>query len=259
MTALRVALGFLTVLPAGPRTLPSELAPARTYFPLVGLLLGGALVGLDLVLRLAFPPLAVGALLVAALLALTRMLHIEGFMDSCDGLFGGHTRERRLEIMRDPHSGSFAVVGVAALLLVKWSLVATLPAPGRLAALALFPCLGRWAMVVAMAAFPYARPEGLGAPFQRGRRPVQVVVALASAIAAAIVLGGLAGAGLFAVATAVAWMASRWAAGLLGGLTGDTYGAVNELAEVAVLATASAAAGLWPGSLAMAPLLRGAL
>ena len=97
-------------LPVAPRgTAPT--ASARAYFPLVGLALGGILAGLDFAAREALPPLVVGALLLLALLLLTRALHTEGFLDSCDGLFGGYTPERRLEILRDPHVGAFAVIG----------------------------------------------------------------------------------------------------------------------------------------------------
>lgn len=251
MTAFRVALSFLTVLPVGPRTVPSDLGPARVFFPLVGLLLGGALVGVDTLLAPVFPPLAVGALLVAALVALTRALHVEGFLDVCDGLFGGYTRERRLEIMKDPHVGSFAVVGAVTLLMLKWALVATLAGAARLPALALFPCLSRWGMLLATAAHPYAREEGLGRAFQRGRGIWQVAAGLATALVASAVLGGVGGVALWGVATAVAWAAGWWMARLLGGLTGDAYGAVNELCEVAVLLAAGVLVGLWPGALAI--------
>ncbi len=220
MTAFRVALSFLTVLPVGPRALPQDLSPSRAFFPLVGLMLGGVLVGADALLAPALPPLAVGALLVAALLAITRALHVEGFMDVCDGLFGGYTRERRLEIMKDPHVGSFAVAGGVTLLMLKWALVATLVGPARLPALALFPCLSRWGMLLATAAHPYARQEGMGRAFRRGRGAWQVAAGFATALVAAAALGGVGGIALWGVATAVAWTAGWWMARLLGGLTG---------------------------------------
>ena len=234
MNGLRLAIGFLTVLPLAPGS-PARLGPARAYFPLVGLALGGILAGLDFVTRQALPPLAVSALLVVALLVLTRALHTEGFLDSCDGLFGGYGRARRLEILRDPHVGAFAVLGGASLLLLKWSLVAGLPGEERTVLLVLFPCLSRLGMVVTMGAFPYARQQGLGVSFQDGRRKWQMAFGFATAATAAALLLGLAGLVLLGATVATALAIGRWVTGLLGGMTGDTYGAVNEAGEVAVL------------------------
>lgn len=234
MNGLRLAIGFLTVLPFAPGG-AARMGPARAYFPLVGLALGGILAGLDLVMREALPPLVVSVLLVVALLVLTRVLHTEGFLDSCDGLFGGYDRTRRLEILRDPHVGAFAVIGGASLLLLKWSLIAGIPDEERTALLVLFPCLSRFGMVAAMTAFPYAREQGLGTAFEDGRSRWQVVFGLATAIAAAGLLLGFAGLVLLGAAVAIALAMGRWITGLLGGMTGDTYGAVNEVGEVVVL------------------------
>ncbi len=211
------------------------MAPARAYFPLVGLALGGVLAGLDLAARQALPTLAVSALLVVALLVLTRAIHTEGFLDSCDGLFGGYSREKRLEILRDPHVGAFAVIGGASLLLLKWGLVVGIPDEERTALLLLFPCLSRFGMLVTMEAFSYAREHGLGTAFEDGRSRWQVVFGLATAIAASGLLLGFAGLVLLGTVIVVALGMGRWATGLLGGMTGDTYGAVNEAGEVAVL------------------------
>ena len=236
MNGLRLAIGFLTVLPLAPSS-PARLGPARAYFPLVGLALGGILAGLDFVTRQALPPLAVSALLVVALLVLTRALHTEGFLDSCDGLFGGYDRARRLEILRDPHVGAFAVLGGASLLLLKWSLIAGLPDEERTALLVLFPCLSRSGMLVVMEALPYAREHGLGTAFEDGRSRWQVAFGLATAIAASGLLLGFAGLVLLGTVAIVALGMGRWLTGLLGGMTGDTYGAVNEVGEVVVLLT----------------------
>jgi len=249
MTALRLALSFLTVLPVGPKQAPGAFAPARAWFPAVGLLLGGGLAALDVGLRQVFPDGLVAALLVAALLAATRALHLEGFVDCCDALQGGATRERRLEILRDPHAGAFGVIGAVALVLVQWAALAALPGHVRLEALVLFPCLSRWAMLASMERFPYARTEGMGTAFQRGRSRWQVAAGFVTALAASLGLAGTAGLALLGLATVVAWLAGRWMAGLLGGLTGDGYGAINELASVAALllavALANEASGLF--------------
>ena len=255
VTGLRAALGFLTVLPVGPRARVTGLASARVFFPLVGLLLGGAMVGMDALLAPLLPPLALAAVLVVALVALTRALHIDGFMDVCDGLWGGYNRERRLEIMRDPHVGSFAVIGVVSMLMLKWSMLAALPVAARLPALALFPCLSRWGVLLAMAVFPYAREEGMGRAFHAGSRRWHVAAGLATAFAAALTLGGPGGFFLLGVVNGVSWGAGWWMARLLGGLTGDAYGAVNEVGETAVLLSSVVVGGLWPGAFSAVRLI----
>ena len=234
MRDLRLAIGFLTILPVAPGG-EARLGPSRAYFPLVGLALGGVLAGLDFAASQILAPQIVGALLVGALLILTRALHTEGFLDACDGLFGAYSPSRRLEILRDSHVGAFAVIGGAALLLLKWSLLSTIPSEVRAGLLAAFPCLSRFGMLSTMAAFTYARQKGMGAAFQAGASRRQIAFALVTAVAASGLLLGPAGLVLLAAAVAVSLGLGRWIAGMLGGMTGDTYGAVNEVAEVTVL------------------------
>jgi len=230
-----MAIAFLTVLPVSPGGTVVSMSSSRSYFPLVGLGLGGILAGLDLAAREVLSPMVMGALLVIALVVLTRAIHIEGFLDACDGLFGGFTRERRLEILHDSHVGAFAVVGGASLLLLKWSLLTELPAGERTCLLVLFPCLSRMGMLATMAAFPYAREQGMGTVFQIGRSWLQVGFGLTTAVVASVLLIGGAGGILLAAALGVSLMFGRWVTGLLGGMTGDMYGAVNEVVEVTVL------------------------
>ena len=234
MRSLRLAIGFLTVLPIAPAG-ASRMGPARAYFPLVGLALGGVLAGLDFVARLALPPIVVGALLVAAVLVMTRAMHMDGFLDTCDGLFGGYSRSQRLKILRDTRVGSFAVAGGVSLLLLKLTLMASIADEIRAGLLAVFPCASRFGMVSTMAAFKYVREEGLGTSFQDGQCWWQVAFGFATAAAAAGLLLGFAGLILLGAAIIVSLGLGCWFMRLLGGMTGDTYGAVNEVAEVTVL------------------------
>ena len=250
MNGLRSAIGFLTILPIAPRSSPDDLAAARTWFPLVGLLLGAILAGADLLLREPFPLLLTSALLTAALAVMTRALHLDGFMDTCDALLGGFERERRLEILRDPHVGAFAVVGIISLLLIKFTAIAALPQVNRTAVLMLFPCLSRWGMLLVMELFPYVRSQGLGTMFFREQGKWPLIGGLGITLSAAITLTGIPGVVLFAMASAVAWAVGSWVARSLGGLTGDVYGAVNEVSEATVLILAiflSAGSSIWQG------------
>jgi adenosylcobinamide-GDP ribazoletransferase len=235
-----VALSFLTVFPAtlGRSPTQREISGSRAYYPAVGLLLGLLLVGLERGARELFPAYLTAALLLVFLVGVTRGLHLDGLMDVCDGLFGGFTPERRLEIMRDSRVGAFAVASAASLLLLKYAALAsllTVGAPGKEWALLLFPMLSRWSMVLALGAFPYVRGDGLGSPFHQGRVRLAASAAAAAAVLASVLLGGIGGAGLLLGVSALAWLFGKVMAGMLGGLTGDAYGAINEVAEVAAL------------------------
>ena len=215
-----------------------EISDSRAYFPLVGLLIGLVLVGLEAGFSRVFPSYLTAALLVTFLIVATRGLHLDGLMDVCDGIFGGATPQRRLEIMRDSRVGAFAVAGAACVLLLKYGALVsllTLPGPGKAWALALFPLASRWAMVVALAAFPYARAQGLGSPFHQGDIWTATILAAVVALVAALLLAGIGGAAIVLGITGLAWLAGRGMAVMLGGLTGDSYGAINELSEVAAL------------------------
>ena len=261
MNGLRSAISFLTILPLAPRRATGAMASARGWFPVVGLLLGVVLAAAELLMfglprggwagyaelqtiatrGFLLSGLFWSALIVVALVVLTRALHLDGFMDSCDALLGGFDRERRLMILRDPHVGAFAVIGVVCLLLVKASALSGLSmiGPGRLSALLLFPCLSRWAMLLTMELYPYIRSSGLGTAFfdgsgQRGFR-WQLILGFTFTLVVSIGLAGVVGVVLLAASSAVAWGIGAWATRLLGGATGDIYGAVNEVTEVAVL------------------------
>ena len=278
MNGLRSAISFLTILPLAPRNAPNSMASARGWFPLVGLLLGLILAGVDILRMLmlqagssgwhggyaplpatypVFPDYTIllwSVLLVVILVALTRALHLDGFMDSCDALLGGFDRERRLAILRDPNVGAFAVIGVVCLLLIKVLTIAELPPailvpPGiavlppegwsvRIPMLLLFPCLSRWAMLLTMELCPYVRSNGIGTAFfdgGQGRFRWQLILGFVFTLVVSVTLAGMVGLVLLAAACAVAWGIGAWATRLLGGVTGDIYGAVNELTEVVVL------------------------
>ena len=245
---MRAAVGFLTILPVAPMD-AGGLASARGWFPAVGLFLGLVLACLDLLMQWGYPlfsdeyrqfPSALSAsILVVALAVLTRALHLDGFMDCCDALLGGFDRERRLAILRDSHVGAFAVVGAVGLLLLKVAAIMALPGAGRFWILLLFPCLSRWGVLLVLEFFPYARPQGIGVPFQPSHGRWQLLGGIVVAVAATVALAGPGGLALLVIASVVAVGLAWWASRLLGGVTGDVYGAVNETVEAAVLVLAA--------------------
>ena len=236
---------FLTIFPVS-RDLkrgPQDISNSRAFYPAVGLLMGLFLVGIEEGSSRLFTEPVIAAFLVATLVIVTRALHLDGLMDVCDGVFGGFNPERRLEIMRDSRVGAFGVAGGITVLLLKYGALTALlglPGPGKEWALLLFPVLSRWTMVVLLGVFPYVRTQGLGSPFHGGGVKVATLVAGLSALAASFLLWGFAGLGLFFGAVAVAWLVGYAMAEALGGLTGDTYGATNEIIETTVIIAATA-------------------
>src|SRR5262249_30758963 len=133
MIGLLIACQFLTRLPVPLRTAmdPVQMGRSMRWFPLVGALIGALVAGIDAGLGLVVGDEVRGVALVVALAAITGGLHLDGLMDSCDGLFSVATPARRLEIMRDSRVGSFAVIGLTTLLLLKYAALLSLPGPLR--------------------------------------------------------------------------------------------------------------------------------
>jgi adenosylcobinamide-GDP ribazoletransferase len=237
VTSFLAALEFLTRLRVRrtPRGDMERVARAQAWFPAVGLLLGLALLALDRLALRALPEASVDVLLVVALALLTGALHLDGLADTADGLLGGATPDERLAIMRDVHAGTYAVVAVACVLAMKWAGLAALPGEVRVEAILIAPCLARWALLVTAAQFPYARAEGTGAAFRAHAWPTAAAIGGATALVAAVVLLGAGGAAAVAFAAACGLGVGAYATRMLGGVTGDVYGATVEVTEALAL------------------------
>ncbi|MFC1913669.1 adenosylcobinamide-GDP ribazoletransferase [Chloroflexota bacterium] len=234
------ALRFLTSIPLPLKREPSpeELGRSVPYFPLVGLIIGLILAGLNWLLRLVLPPMVVDALIIAALVIITGALHLDGFADTCDGIAGHKDVEDRWRVMRDSRAGAFGIVGIVMLLLVKYVSLSSIPETVMMATLLFMPMASRWAMVYAIFVYPYARPSGLGKVFKQGTRWAGFTVATIIIVVVAVVLIPLFGLSGIVVILGVWVITAIFAAYLkskFSGLTGDTYGAINEVAEVFAL------------------------
>jgi len=245
MYAFLAALQFLLITPAFIRRpfTPLEMGRSVGFYPLVGLLLGGILAGADALLGLLWPIPVRSALVLGLWIILTGALHLDGFLDSCDGLLGGATPERRLEIMRDERVGAYALAGGVLLLLIMFSSLQTTTS-ARWATLLLAPVLGRAGISLAIVALPYARPSGLGRDIKDHARAAEATMAIltaaAVAIALALLLHSLVPALALLAAGITCWLVTRGVLQRIPGMTGDTYGAVNMLIEAAVLLTFAA-------------------
>lgn len=231
---------FLTAIPLSREThepAATELAASMAWYPVVGILIGGGLVGTDWVLGKIFAPEVVNALLILELILLTRGLHQDGLADTLDGLAGGRTPAERLQIMRDPRIGAIGATGLFLSLLLRYAALLALPTAMRLPALLCMPALGRWAMVTVAWASPYARMEGgLAAPFLTHLTWGHLSVATSALLIALGLMFGLRDALVILAAgsalVVVVWRTCRiW----FGGITGDTLGATNEVTEILFL------------------------
>jgi adenosylcobinamide-GDP ribazoletransferase len=240
-----LALQFLTIIPV-PRqreAVPAELGWSLAFFPLVGLILGGLLAGLAYGLGLILPPLLSAAIVLGVWVLLTGAHHLDGWMDSCDGFAAGRTRAERLRIMAAPDVGALGVSGAVVLLLVKY---AALCGSGLTPALILAPVMGRWVAVWVIKVFPTAREQGMGFAYKQGARTLPLLLATILTVAVAVGLCRWWGIAILLAALAVGTVYGQLVRRLLGGLTGDSYGAVIELTETSVLVV-MAGMGSWLG------------
>jgi adenosylcobinamide-GDP ribazoletransferase len=235
-----VAVQFLTRVPLSRRAVERhELARAVAYFPLIGALVGAAMAA---VIALTTPLLGLDAAVIAGLIfgaLITGAFHEDGLADACDGLGGGFTRERALEIMRDSRIGSYGAVALILLYAARFTLLRTLGATAVFLALPVASALGRAAGVALMAWLPNARSEGVADDVARSLGGTTIAIAMATALIVAAILCGLAAAPLLVVAGAVVTIAfGFYLRHRLGGVTGDCLGAVNVIVEVTTLACA---------------------
>jgi len=234
MRNLRIAFGLMTTLPV---SLPDDWSAgdsgrAAVWYSLVGLVVG-ALTWLAWTgARLLFSPLLAGVLALLVWVVLTGGLHLDGLADCCDGLLASVGRERRLEIMKDPHVGAFGVIGLILVLLLKAAALASSASDSGFAIL-LAASLARWCILPA-GLLPLARPSGMGADFASGLRSSFIFWSAVVPLAIALLLGvrGIVSAlaGVAAAALILWFVKSR-----IGGVTGDVFGMLVEIVEAVVL------------------------
>lgn len=240
-----LALQFLTILPT-PRVkavTSASLGGSLAYYPAVGLVIGGVAAGFAYALGLVLPPVVEAVLVVAVLAVVTGAHHLDGLADSCDGLVAGKSRQERLKLMAGSGVGAFGIVGICLVLLLKfaalyqvldWSSAYILPVAAW-QALLFAPVAARWAAVGAIFCFPYARPEGMGLGYKQGVRWYHLLAATVVTSVVAVAFLSWPGLVILAVAAAVMYGVAALFAAKLGGLTGDSYGAIIELSETLVL------------------------
>lgn len=240
LRGLSVAIGTLTILPIGVAgdVTCDEVKASHAWYPLVGLVVGVP-PALAMLLPLDAGPRA--ALALALWVLITGALHLDGWLDCCDAAFAPpaatavETRQRRLAILRDPHTGTFGAAGLTLLLLGKWTALTTAPA---LVPLLAAP-VARWGMLLPLRLFAPARSTGLAAHAGKATlRWPTATLAIACAIALILLASDLppgrlvlaVAAGALAALCTALWLCRRF-----GGVTGDVCGATGEATELVIL------------------------
>lgn len=240
MDTFRLAVSFLTIIPAyGNRTAEEkDMASTLYYYPVVGFIIGAVLAGLAWLGHLLRLGWGADAIIVVAWIIISGGLHLDGLMDSADGLFSGRDRERRLEIMKDSRVGAMGGIALVADILLKFALLASIPYPAKLGALLIAPAMGRCVMVYAVLLFPYARSgPGLGKCFGLDVGKQKLLGATLVLVTGTLLTARLPGLGFLMITAVPVSLVALWIGRSLGGHTGDTYGAMCEVTETLFLLT----------------------
>jgi adenosylcobinamide-GDP ribazoletransferase len=231
------ALAFLTRIPVPSgwsRFDEQDFRRSAYWFPLIGLLLGVITGLLWYLLRGWLATTVLAALLLGVSVFLTGGLHLDGLMDTTDGVYGGRDREQRLAFMKDSHVGAFGVIAAVLVLIFKFSLYTQISF-NLLPYLVAAPLLGRQVQVWAQVLFPYARKQGIGSLFSSYGNYKMLMITTGVSLFLLVVLLKLSGIGLLMATVLLFYLIAGRLSHLLDGLTGDTYGALCELTEVFVL------------------------
>lgn len=242
MSNFRLAVSFLTILPLYGKRIAEKNDMARSlyYYFLVGFIIGSILLAAaHLAARLQLG-MAGDVLLVVLWIVISGGLHLDGLMDSADGIFSGRDRERKLEIMKDSRVGAMGVIALLVVVLIKVSFLGIIENSMKIWVLLCAPALGRALMVFPIVSLPYARKEeGLGKAFGSEPGWLAFPLGLLATMAAAYYLAGIP---IILAMSAAVLLSAGLALGvnkILGGHTGDTYGALCEICEALFLAAAA--------------------
>lgn len=241
MQSLLLAISFLTIVPVyGNRKAEGkEFANSLYYYPVVGFLIGAALVGLYRLTEYLGPGIAAEALVIAFWVLLTGALHLDGLIDAADGLFSGRDKDRKLDIMKDSRVGAMGAITLVVVLLLKLAFLNSLQSADKIWVLLLAPAVGRFIMVYAVCRYPYARDSGgLGSAFGGEAGPQKMAVAALILLCGAWLAHAWIALTTLFITIVIGILAAAWIAKQLGGMTGDTFGALCESGETVFIITA---------------------
>lgn len=229
-----IALQFLSTIPIRLRQTPTDRDYPRAlfYFPLVGLLLGIAIGAPYLFFHNNYSPGVIASLSIVLSVMLTGALHVDGLADSCDGFFSGTGRDRILEIMRDSRIGTMGALAIGCDLLLRFSLLSAL---NQFGVIVLTTTFSRWVQVLGCYLSRYPQTGGKGGVFiGKVSTPIVVVSGVFLLLFFMMFCGWKCvfslGFSLLPVGAFIYYCHKK-----IGGMTGDNIGALNEIAEIAML------------------------
>ncbi len=231
-----VALQFLTILPIRIKSdiADEDIGKSLIFFPLVGLIMGITLAFIASLFNF-LPSMVTAAVILIASIIISGGLHLDGFSDTCDGLYANMPKEKTLQIMRDSHTGAMGVIGVTLLLIFKFALLASMPKEHMGKSLVLTMVFSRYSQVFACFFSNYARSEGKAKYFIEYATRRIFFIATAFTLLIYFVLIKAKGLILFNLCLALSLLFIIWIKRKIGGMTGDTIGAVSEIGEVSML------------------------
>ena len=233
MKSLLASIAFCTRIPIRVEFTAEDVGRAARWFPVVGALLGLLYMALSRGLAPYLPSLVVAILILTADALITGALHHDGLADAADGLGGGKTRDDCLRIMRDHAIGSYGATALILLLGLKAAAIGVLVAANRWSAyLILAPIIGRWNIVLLSRWLPYARPSEA---VSRHVGNAELIWATIFCAAIAFPLERWHGAICWGTAALSAVVFGRFCRRKIGGVTGDTLGASEQIGEAVVL------------------------
>lgn len=235
---LVIAIQFMTRIPLKINIEMDEATFGRCsrYFTFIGAIIGALMTLTAYFANMILQPFTTAVILFVGEILLTGGLHLDGFMDTCDGVFSGRKKERILEIMKDSRVGAMGVTGFFVLAIFKLALFMELLSSSVFYPIIFtMPILGRWIMLLAITFYPYARNDGLGIIFRKqANKKSFIVISFISLIPFICFLPNI----MLVTVPLTALAAVIFLNGInntLEGQTGDTYGAINEIAEVIYL------------------------
>ena len=206
------------------------------YFPVVGLLLGLVLAGINyLLLLLGFLRLSIDTILVILLVILTGGIHLDGLSDTFDAILSRKDRDEMLKIMRDSQAGVMGILSIVSAILLKISLLYSIDARLKIVSLILICTLSRWSLVFSVFLFPYARQEGKAKIFIENINSRIFIFTTLLTLFMAMAVWKIKGLLIFLTIALCAYIFGRFINKKIGGITGDTLGATNELIELIIL------------------------
>ena len=237
------ALTFLTRIPVPFKIEYNKKLPGRSmaFYPLVGIIIGVIVVLFDRCSMFIFSLPVRNTIVLIGFICVSGGLHLDGFMDTVDGIFSGRKSSRIKDIMHDSQIGAFGVIALFLLLLLKFNLLLELQGVNRISVLIMMPALGRFMIILAAKYFPLSDSSKLGRDFIKGCDRIQVFISCIwilflflclyyfysfSAIIFLIILS---------LCILISLIVGTAVVSKIDGLTGDVYGAISEIAEVVVL------------------------